>query len=468
MTVGIYIRVSTLEQANEGYSIGAQKERLTAYCAAQGWNDYKYYIDEGITGKNTNRPQLNQLLEHVKNGQISTILVYRLDRFTRSVSDLYNMLQFLDENKCSFKSATEIYDTSNAMGRMFIGLVALLAQWETENLSERVKMALKKKVSGGERVGAIPYGFDLSEDEKLIKNNQTKTVLDMVDKIQKGMSANQLASYLNKTNHDRTWHAQGVLRVLRNPALYGATRWNDEVYEDTHEGIISKNQYIKLQQMLEDRTKHYRREVKTEYIFQGVIYCHECSQPLSVNRYIKKRKDGSELQNAVYKCQACYREGRTMKTIGEYRFLNALNEYMKNIELNGIEIEEEKDEGNDLRIQLQQIERKREKYQRAWAADLISDDEFEKRMIETKDLHDELKNKLEEIKVPYRIDLNAIKDIVVTFNKSFSYLTKEEKRMFISQFIRKIEYKLIPQPPVRPDKAKAGKDLVLITNVLFY
>ena len=217
MTVGIYIRVSTQEQANEGYSIGAQKERLIAYCAAQGWNDFKFYIDEGISAKDMNRPELQRLLDDVKNRRISMILVYRLDRFTRRVKDLYEMLEMLEKHNCSFKSATELYDTSNAMGRMFIGLVALLAQWETENLSERIKVALEQKVSDGERVGAIPYGFDLTEDEKLIKNEKSKVVYDMIEKTFNGMSATQLANYLNKTNDDRTWHVKGVLRILKTP-----------------------------------------------------------------------------------------------------------------------------------------------------------------------------------------------------------------------------------------------------------
>lgn len=470
MTVGIYVRVSTQEQAQEGYSIAAQKERLKAYCAAQGWTDIKFYVDEGVSAKDTNRPQLNMLLEHVKNGSISMILVYRLDRFTRSVSDLYNLLKTLDKYNCAFKSATEIYDTSTAMGRMFIGLVALLAQWETENLSERIKMALENKVAGGERVGNIPYGFDLSESEKLVKNEKSLVVLDMIDKVKTGMSAHQLANYLNKTNSDRVWHTQGVLRILKNPALYGATRWNDTIYENTHEGLISKEEYMKLQQRLDDRSIHHKRDVESTYLFQGVLSCPRCERPLSVNRYIRKRKDGFEYQSALYKCQACYKEGHGMLSIGEHRIVEALQNYMTDIELPNVSNEsiDEKDEHSVYQDQLNQVEKKREKYQKAWAADLISDSEFEARMKETREIHDELIKKIKEIKAPVVIDTEAIKNIVLTFNKSFSYLTQDEKRMFISQFIRRIDFKLKPQPPSRPDKAKKGKSLVVITNIAFY
>ena len=170
MVVGIYIRVSTREQAEEGYSIGAQKDRLISYCHAQGWTDYRIYVDEGVSAKDMKRPQLIQLMDDIKAGKINLILVYRLDRFTRRVRDLHEMLEFLEKYQCKFRSATEMYDTTTAMGRMFIGLVALMAQWEVENMSERISFALEKKVTDGEHVGAPPFGYD-SIDENLLKTN---------------------------------------------------------------------------------------------------------------------------------------------------------------------------------------------------------------------------------------------------------------------------------------------------------
>src|SRR5699024_6043095 len=187
--IAIYIRVSTLEQAKEGYSIAAQRERLLAFCKAQGWENYKFYVDEGVSAKDTKRPELHRLFKDMRDGYIKMILVYRLDRFTRKVVDLHKMLEEMNKYDCAFKSATEPYDTSSAMGRMFITIVAALAQWETENLSERIKMALEEKVSSGERVGNIPFGFSLDENDRLVKNDQSSIVLDMIEKIKSGMSA---------------------------------------------------------------------------------------------------------------------------------------------------------------------------------------------------------------------------------------------------------------------------------------
>lgn len=467
MTVGIYIRVSTQEQAQEGYSIAAQRERLTAYCIAQGWTDFKFYVDEGVSAKDTNRPYLNLLLEHVKETKINMILVYRLDRFTRSVRDLYNLLETLEQYKCSFKSATEIYDTSTAMGRMFIGLVALLAQWETENLSERIKMALDKKVSDGERVGNIPFGFDLDENEKLVANEDSILLKEMVQKIKSGWSASGLADYLNRVNQDRYWRATTVLRLLQNPALYGATRWNDKVIENTHEGIMSKAAFEKLQNILESRTPQNRREVKGNYLFQGILACPRCGSIMAVNRLIKKDKDGNEKQYSSYRCNTCLHAKTPQRRIGESRMLDALMDYMKNVELPEAPAIEEKDNSFYYKEQLKQVEKKREKYQRAWANDLMTDDEFTKRMNETKEIYEELKKKAEETKAPAPVDAEAFKKIVFTFNQSFSYLTQEEKQQFIQQFIKKIEFNTIPAPP-KDRRNKKGYETIEITEIIFY
>jgi site-specific DNA recombinase len=468
MTVALYVRVSTQEQALEGYSISAQKERLLAYCTAQGWNNVKLYVDEGVSAKNDNRPELQKMLKDVGEGKITNILVYRLDRFTRKVKDLHKMLEFLEKHKCAFTSATEPYDTSSAMGKLFITIVAALAEWETDNLSERVKMALEKKVADGERVGGIPYGFDLNEDEKLVANEKAEVILDIINNIKNGMSVHAASKYLNQTNNDKPfWHQTAVMRILTNPALYGATRWNDKVYENTHEGIITKEEFMKLQTILEDRVSRKRREVKSTYLFQGVLICPRCGCNLTTNRAFRTRKDGTKKQVVQYKCNLCYKEGRGVLSIGEPKTLDALYEYMQNVNFTDVKIDDPKDESAKIIEQLQQIERKREKYQRAWASDLMNDDEFTKLMQETRTIYDELKSEIKKAKAPVPIDTEALRHIVFSFNENFQFLTHEEKQKFISRFIRKIEFDLVPQPP-KVKKHKKGLDKVVITNIEFY
>jgi DNA invertase Pin-like site-specific DNA recombinase/RNase P subunit RPR2 len=474
-TIALYIRVSTMEQAREGYSIAAQKERLTAYCKAQGWENIKFYTEEGVSAKDTNRPELQRMFDDMRSGKIQMILVYRLDRFTRRVVDLHKMLEEMQKYNCAFKSATEPYDTSTAMGRMFITIVAALAQWENENLSERIKVALEEKVSGGERVGGVPFGFDMTEEEKLVKNQYAPVILDVIDKIKGGWSANRVAGLLDKMKTGgRNWKSKTVLRVLTNPALYGATRWGDKVFEDTHDGIITKKEFDHLQKVLADRTIHARRDVKTPYLFQGILVCPDCGSRLLPNRSIRTRKkDGSTYHTIIYKCTACYyATGRMGYTPGEARLEKALMEFMQNVEFKNIEaasIEDEREETeyDYLNRQLAQIKRQREKYQKAWATDNMTDGEFENLMKETREILEELNRKIDEHKPKEKVNTEAIKEIVFTFNKTFSFLTQEEKQAFVQQFIRKIEYTLINQPPVNP-RSKKGKPKIVFTSVEFY
>lgn len=469
MIVGIYIRVSTLEQAEEGYSVPAQKERLIAYCKAQGWDEFKLYIDEGISGKSTNRPKLQLLMDDVKAGKINMILVYRLDRFTRSVRDLHNMLDYLEKYNCKFRSATEMYDTSTAMGRMFIGLVALLAQWETENMSERIKFALDKKVSDGERVGIVPFGFNLV-DERLVKNEEGKFILDIIEKFEKGWSATRIADYMSMINNDRTWEHVTVLRILRNPVLYGATRWKEKVFENTHEGYITKEHFINLQMKLEDRSKSPRKNVESTYLFQSVLVCPNCGRTLSVNRFFYKHKDNSKHQGATYRCVPCIKNKLYSPSLGELKFKEALIEYMENISFDNIETPiVETNELLNLTEQLNIVKRKREKFQRAWASEKMTDEEFDKLMDETKTVFDDLNQKISSFKSEKKIDIELLRDLVFSFNQVFTNLVVEEQKEFIQKFIRKIEFQYIQHAPSKLSyKPKNGRSTIDILNIEFY
>lgn len=469
-TVGVYVRVSTVEQAQEGYSIAAQRERLQNYCKAQGWEDVKFYVDEGVSARDTKRPQLTQLLNHVKEKKINLILVYRLDRFTRSVRDLHKMLEVMDKFDCGFRSATEVYDTTSAMGRLFITIVAALAEWESANSSERIKMMLEKKVSDGERVGNIPYGFILNEKETLdIEPDESLVILDMIEKLKSGMRPNAIALELKKSgNMDRAWTPISVFRILQNPALYGATQWNDKVYKNTHEGIITEEEFNLVQSIIGER-KHVRNpHAESNYIFQGVIKCEGCKRTMSVNRYSRTLADGTKRHSATYRCRYCASEGN-VHTPGEVAIINALHEYMEGFEMLGEDVEVEVEEDNEiihLKKELNRLENMRAKFQRGWAADLIEDDEFTKLMAETLPPYEDVKRKIENYKEPIAINKNDIKETVLLFNRNFKKLTLHERRSFIAQFIKEIHYKMIPQPPKNP-RYKKGRPKLTISNVVF-
>lgn len=468
MTVGIYIRVSTEEQVKEGYSISAQRERLKAYCVAQGWDDFKFYVDEGISAKNIERPQLRLMLDHIKQGMIKIVLVYKLDRLTRSVRDLYKLLDIFEEYDCKFKSATEIYDTTTAMGRMFITIVAALAQWERENLGERVRMGQIEKARQGEYAAKAPFGFDKDINHKLIVNaDEADVVYMMIDRLKEGSSIRKIADYLNELNippiRGYKWHLRTILNVLHNHALYGAVQWSGEIVESVdNEALIEKKEFEVIQKLLRSRQNLKKRETHSIFIYQMKLVCPTCGNRLTCERRVYKRKrDKSVVESNHYRCQVCALNKRQAIGVSEKKIEKALLLYMSNDNFD-VDPEVQKDDEQNkeleqLNYQLKKIERQREKYQKAWADDRMLDEEFNARMDETKEVMIELKKKKESIQPQKseKVDVNKLKEIATDFKLNWSYMSQDIKKKFMNTIIEGIEF----------EKEEGS---VTVTNVRFY
>lgn len=176
------------------------------------------------------RPELKRMLKHIEQGLVDCVLVYRLDRLTRSVIDLYKLLEIFDKFNCKFKSATEVYDTNSAIDRMFITMVAALAQWERENLSERVRMGMEQKACEGKWVMNIPsYGYELDKENDTLQVNEkeAKIVRKIYHLYLSGKGMKKIANELNlmniKTKAGHIWNNQKVGYVLDNPVYITKT-----------------------------------------------------------------------------------------------------------------------------------------------------------------------------------------------------------------------------------------------------
>lgn len=450
MTVGIYIRVSTEEQAREGFSISAQREKLIAYCTAMGWDSYRIYPEEGVSAKSTKRPQLQTLLRHVEESKIKTVLVYRLDRFSRSVKDLHNLLELLDRNGCAFKSATEIYDTSTAMGRMLITIIAAIAEWESDNLGERVRMGQIEKARQGQWSAPAPYGFTKVDKKLQQVPEQCEAILDWIDKIKSGYSLRQLALYADesgvKPRRGYKWHIRTLLDILSNPALYGAMKWRDEIIDGCHEGIITKKDFDNLQHLISSRQNFKKREVSSVFVYQMKLVCPDCGNRLSSVRSVYTRKtDNKQIENNRYECQACRLNGRKPSySISEKQ----MNELMKR-QFRSVLLDEEKDsqtvdvkkEIGKIEQEILRIENQRAKYQQAWSMDLMTDEEFTERMNETRSRIEEASKRLEEmgkIKTP-EADRAQIREIAQRLDSNWDRLSQIERREFVQRFIDSIK-----------------------------
>ncbi|MDQ0269981.1 recombinase family protein [Cytobacillus purgationiresistens] len=449
MTVGIYIRVSTEEQVKEGFSISAQREKLKAFCQVHDWTDFKFYVDEGISAKDMNRPQLQLMIEHVKHGLIDTVLVYRLDRLTRSVLDLYKLLDIFENHNCKFKSATEVYDTTTAMGRMFITLVAAMAQWERENLGERVRMGQIEKARQGKYSAKAPYGFDKDDNEKLIINADEKlVVLDMIEKVKQGFSIRQLANYLDNSGtppiRGYKWHIRTVLDILHNPALYGAIKWIDEIIENAHEGVITKEEYNHLLLLLNERQNKKKRKVNSFFVYQMKLICPICNNHLTSERSVYHRKrDNQLIESNRYRCQVCALNKRKAINVSESKIEKAFIQYMRNTTFNQTpELKDESQEEKEkILSKISRIKKQREKFQKAWSNDLMTDMEFADRMNETsKGLLDLEKDLIEIQPNKSKLDYEKVKELTKTFNLNWLNLKPLEKHQFLNMFIKNIHF----------------------------
>lgn len=386
----IYRRVSTDMQAEQGYSLDAQEQRLKAYAESQGWTITNDYCDEGYSAKNTDRPELQRMVDDMKNDKFDVILVYKLDRFVRSVLDLHKLLQIMDQYNVKFKSATEVFDTTSATGRLFITLIATLAQWERETIAERVHMGMLKKVENGERNGAkAPFGYDSETGGRLIKNNEeAKWVYYIFNRYQK-VGSSTIAKDLNKkgikTKKGDNWSDFSVRYILANPIYCGYVRWNHQslsggkrkltgkevivpFQQDNFEPIINKELFDEIQELAKIRSSIAFRS-DNFYPYSHIAKCEKCGYGFS--GAFKKLKSGKI--HRFYKCRGRINFGVCdTQAISEEVIDNAFLSVLS-VMNSDIEVEDENDiDINELNRQLKLIEKKRERTEDLYIAGDIS------------------------------------------------------------------------------------------------
>lgn len=224
MKVAGYIRVSTDDQVREGISLEVQEEKLKSFCYAKDWELVKVYREEGRSGKNLNRPEIQKLIKACGRKEFDGVIVYKVDRLTRSQKDLWNLLEVVfQKNKVALVSVTEPFDTSTAMGEAFLGMLGVFAQLERKRIGERVKDVWQRKKDKGERFGIIPYGYGLSSNGKdLIKNKRERNVIALMGELrQGGYTYSAIAQELNdrgietKNGNGGSWYASTIHSILK-------------------------------------------------------------------------------------------------------------------------------------------------------------------------------------------------------------------------------------------------------------
>jgi len=258
----LYTRVSTDDQAREGFSLQAQKERLEDYCEAQGWEVMGHYIDDGHSGRNIRRPAYQRMME--ERDRWDTILVLKMDRIHRNSKNFMIMMERLEQWGKGFTSMQESLDTSTAVGRFVVDIIQRIAQLESEQIGERTYMGMRQKAESGNGMLGFepPFGYRL-EDGILVQEPEESQVVagifqsylsrTTMDMISRGLNGESVLTRRN--NH---WTVHSVSRILHNPVYAGFMRWDGLLIKGGHQPIIELETYDRVQQLIASRIKNPR------------------------------------------------------------------------------------------------------------------------------------------------------------------------------------------------------------------
>ena len=201
MKVALYVRVSTLEQAEEGYSISEQKDKLKKYCEIKDWKITRIYSDPGFSGSNLNRPSMQQLIKDAGTGLYDAVLVYKLDRLSRSQKDTLHLIEdIFQKNNIHFISLSENFDTSTAFGKAMIGILSVFAQLEREQIKERMMMGKAGRAKAGKIMAwsNIPFGYVKDNDTYKIDPLRANIVKKIYSMYLAGDSITRIFNRLNE------------------------------------------------------------------------------------------------------------------------------------------------------------------------------------------------------------------------------------------------------------------------------
>lgn len=291
--VALYVRVSTTAQLEEGYSIEEQKAKLESYCDIKDWHVYKVYTDGGFSGSTTDRPALEQLIKDAQNKLFDTVLVYKLDRLSRSQKDtLYLIEDIFLKNNIEFVSLLENFDTSTPFGRAVIGLLSVFAQLEREQIKERMQLGKLGRAKSGKSMmwakTSYGYNYDKETGSLTINPAQSLVVKYIFERYLAGRSITKLRDDLNeKYPKEISWNYRAVRGILSNPVYCGYNQYKGQLFPGEHEPIISEDVYKRTQEELKIRQraaaeKTNPRPFQAKYMLSGLAKCGYCHAPLKL------------------------------------------------------------------------------------------------------------------------------------------------------------------------------------------
>ena len=457
---GIYIRVSTEDQAREGFSLGEQEEKLRALCKYKGFEIFKVYKDAGISAKDMkNRPAFQQMLEDMKNGLINYIVAYKLDRVTRSVRDLEVLISTLEKHNCYLICDRDDVNTSTANGRFFVRMLTVLSQLEIEIVSERTKFGMTGAIKAGHIAGPCPIGYYRDIDKTFKIDNSTKDiVLRIFNLYLEGKSYQTIANIFNEEKilfpEKKKWTDAVVSRIINNRIYVGDfERYkndNDketEVFMDVVTPIITRAMWEEVQKQKEKNKLAYCRD--RVYIFFQKLVCPTCG-----NIMVCKGSGGEKKKYMYYHCQECkiyYREDLIEDCLIDYILDLVEYDYHVKKYFYPILAEKKDDESKKIDEEIKKLLQQKDRLKKAYMNGILEMEDFsedyklieeklsvlENKRIDALDFDKENYNPQHlmaerDIEREKLTEHEMYKDVLL---KLWTMKSKDEKQSFISKFI---------------------------------
>ena len=457
---GIYIRVSTEDQAREGFSLGEQEEKLRQLCRYKDFEVYKVYKDAGISAKDMeHRPQFQKMLEDMKTGKINYIVAYKLDRVTRSVRDLETLISTLEQYHCYLVCDRDDINTETANGRFFVRMLTVLSQLEIEIVSERTKFGMTGAIKAGHIPGSCPLGYYRDKDKVCRVDHATKDiVLRIFNMYLEGKSYQTIANILDKEKvlypEKKKWTDSTIKRIIHNRVYVGDferykydSDKETELYMDVVEPIISRAMWEEVQNHTSINQRSFSRD--RVYIFFQKLICPECGNIMTC-----KGSGGEKKKYVYYHCTNCktyFREDLIEDCLIEYILDLIEYDYNVNKFFYPILAEKKNSQTKELEEQIKKLKEQKDRLKKAYMSGVIEledvkedfkliDDKLSKlenQKIDALDVDNEAYNSAHllaerDIEREKLTEAGIYKDLLLQL---WMQKTKDEKQEFISKFI---------------------------------
>lgn len=462
---GIYMRVSTEDQAREGFSLPEQKERLEAYCKFNSYKIVEYYTDAGISVKTGNhRPEYDRMLEDGKQGKINMIIALKLDRITRSTRDWETLMDYLEKYNINIAFVNDDINTTTANGKMVSRIMMSVSQNEIERTSERTIIGLEGAIKQGHIPARAPLGYK-HIDKRLVPDPLTKDIVIRIYNLYfEGLTYNTIAKLFNKEKvcGKTNWKDTSILKIITNVIykgdyIQGKTTRNPRYFPDVVEPIVSKELWDSCQVQKKKNQRNYMRS--QTYIFLQKLKCPKCGRILAGGASHKIKVDKWYYYYRCEKCRGNIREHEIEDSIKDllsdiFEYDSVVNEFFLPVLQNKIHNPKE-----DFEKEITNLNNKKIRIRKAYIDELFTEEEYKEETtiienkikdLQKKILENEQVSKLnlsvDDILVKRDMDfINSIKLPILynAFVDSWDGLEREEKAEIVMKYIDDIELELV-------------------------